>query len=264
MTSYGLIVALGSSFAAGPGIEPYDDVAAMRSSNNYAHHLARCLDAQLVDLTVSGATTANVVDTPQQSAMGTSEFAPQLADLPANADVVTVTVGGNDLQFAGSMLCTALLREDPDSPLLDMMGTTFPDGIPEVSEAVVAEATQGLIRVVDGVRAKAPRARVVLVDYVSVLEAGISAPETTPFTAAELPKLLSLQNGVARVFADAAAQRDVDLLVASELSRGHSLGSPDPWVQPYDSALENIAGSFHPNEAAMMAIADALARLLTD
>lgn len=51
MSSFRLIAALGSSFAAGPGIEPIEDAQAMRSSNNYAHQLARRLNAQLNLLT---------------------------------------------------------------------------------------------------------------------------------------------------------------------------------------------------------------------
>lgn len=263
MSSYQLIAALGSSFAAGPGIEPIEDARAMRSSNNYPHQLARRLDAQLVDLTVTGATSANVIDTPQQPAVGIGEFPPQLDGLPADAEVVTVTVGGNDLQFAGSMLYSALMHEDPNGPLAEMMSPMFPAGIPAASEEIIAEAVLGLIRVIDGVRANAPAARIVLVDYLSVLDTGASTPETTPFTEAELPKLLALQSAVERVFAEAAPQRDVDLLLASQLNRDHALGSAEPWVQPFYADPMKIAGSFHPNRAGMAAIADGVAELLT-
>jgi hypothetical protein len=56
--SYRHLVALGSSFAAGPGIEPIADRGAMRSARNYPHVLAEHFGAQLTDLTVSGATIA--------------------------------------------------------------------------------------------------------------------------------------------------------------------------------------------------------------
>lgn len=263
MTTARHLVALGSSFAEGPGIEPVADAQAMRSSNNYAHQLARRLGWQLRDLSVTGATSANVVDTPQQSQIGPGQFPPQLEGLPGNADVVTVTVGGNDLQFSGSMLYAALKHEQPSSPLLELMEPMFPSGIPPASEAVIAEATGGLVAVIDGIRAQAPNARVVLVDYLTVLEADISTPETTPFVAEELSKLLALQTAIERVFADAAAHRDVDLLLASELGRGHSLGSANPWVQPLHTALDKIGGSFHPNQAGMTAIADGLVGLLS-
>ena len=59
------IAALGSSFAAGPAIEPIVDTTARRSSNNYAHLTAAALDAKLTDLTSSGATLLNVLSQPQ-------------------------------------------------------------------------------------------------------------------------------------------------------------------------------------------------------
>ena len=54
---YRHVASLGSSFAAGPGIEPAADRAARRSARNYPHLLAARLGAELTDLTVSGATT---------------------------------------------------------------------------------------------------------------------------------------------------------------------------------------------------------------
>ena len=93
-----LVAALGSSFAAGPGIEPVADTGAMRSGANNAHLLATTLGADLTDLTVSGATTANILDEPQLSRTGV-RYPPQVSGLPAEADLVTVTAGGNDLQI---------------------------------------------------------------------------------------------------------------------------------------------------------------------
>lgn len=61
------ITALGSSFAAGPGIPPQINRMAGRSSNNYAHLLAARLGADPTDLTVSGATLNNILLEPQQA-----------------------------------------------------------------------------------------------------------------------------------------------------------------------------------------------------
>jgi hypothetical protein len=57
-------VALGSSMAAGPGIRPHVPGApwpAFRSARNYAHLVANTLGLDLVDVTYSNATTANVM-----------------------------------------------------------------------------------------------------------------------------------------------------------------------------------------------------------
>jgi hypothetical protein len=57
--------------AAGPGIRPSADGApfrAGRSARNYAHLVAQRLGLDLVDVTYSGATTANVLTDPQNGA----------------------------------------------------------------------------------------------------------------------------------------------------------------------------------------------------
>lgn len=260
VNAFKVIAALGSSFAAGPGIEPVADAAAMRSAKNYAHQLADRLSAELVDLTVSGATTANVIDTPQQSPTGSS-YPPQVDGVPANADAITVTAGGNDLQYAGAMLYVAWRRLEPGSPMVPMLGAMFSDGIPAPTDEAVEAATAGLVRVVEKAREKAPNARILLVDYLTVLDA--DSLDHTPFDQDELEQFLVIQTAIATVFRDAAARTGADLILASALSEGHALGSAEPWVQSFHQDMATTAGSFHPNEAGMTAIAAELERTLT-
>ena len=261
MSDYKLIAALGSSFAAGPGIEPIADVAAMRSQRNYAHQLAERIDAHLVDLTVSGATTANIVDTAHQTADG-FVFPPQVDGVPIDTDIVTVTAGGNDLEFLGSMLYAAWRRREPESPVLSFLEPMFPDGIALPTDAATEGAVAGLVRVVEGARDKAPNARILLVDYLTVLDETSRLPNL--FSPEEFAQLLSIQRAIGRVFTDVASRTGADLIPASSLSRGHGLGTQDPWVQPFHQVLDPVqtGASFHPNEAGMAAIAAELERLL--
>ena len=225
MSTYHLIAAVGSSFAAGPNIEPMAEAAAMRSERNYAHQLADRLRAGLVDLTVSGATTANVLDTPQQVADGLT-YPPQLDGVPSDADVVTITAGGNDLQFAAAMLYLAWLRSKPQSPLVPMLGAMFPDGIPQPTPEAIEQATAGLVRAIEKARLKAPGARVLLVDYQTVLDE--NSTEATPFSDEELGQFLAIQRAIGQVFSDAAARTTAELIRASALSTDHALGSAEP------------------------------------
>jgi lysophospholipase L1-like esterase len=232
----------------------------MRSQKNYAHQLAERLGARLVDLTVSGATTANIVDTPQQTVRGTV-YLPQVDGVPAEADVVTVTAGGNDLQFAAAMLYAAWLSRKPKSPMVPMLRAMLPDGIRLPTERAVDEAATGLVRVIEKVRAKAHGARVLLVDYLTVLDSA-SGP-AAPFSDEELGQFLVIQSAVGQVFRDAATRTGAELILASSLSTGHALGSPEPWVQPFHQNLALTGASFHPNEAGMAAIAAELERVLS-
>jgi lysophospholipase L1-like esterase len=255
------IAALGSSFAAGPTIEPVEDVEAMRSSRNYAHLLAGSLGAALVDLTVSGATTANILHTPQRTMTG-REFAPQLAGLPADVDLVTITAGGNDLQFIGSMLFAAWRRHDADGPLVQMFGQGFAEGLPEVTDDDIGLVAASLTEVVAGVRARSAGARVVLVDYLSVVTGDTPTGPDAVFDAEELSVFLRIQNALARAYQVAAERSGAELLAVSSISTGHGLGSSDPWVFGFVPDVRLTAGSFHPNAAGMQAVADELGRFL--
>ncbi|MFD5872640.1 SGNH/GDSL hydrolase family protein [Streptomyces sp. NPDC060322] len=261
MTQYLRVVALGSSFAAGPGIEPVENSSAMRSKRNYAHLVAERLGADLIDLTVSGATTSTILDTPQITMEGV-EFAPQIEGVPADADLVTLTAGGNDLQFAGSMLYEAWLQRDPNSPLVTMMAPQFPRGIPTPTTEAIEEMAQGLIRIVQTVRSRAAGARVILVDYLTVLGHATGPDNDEPFSAAQKAAFRRIQDGIAQAYGIAAHRTGAEVLRASELSAQHALGSPEPWVLGYQPTLESTAHSFHPNEKGMDAVAGALVELL--
>lgn len=255
------IAALGSSFAAGPTLEPVADVEAMRSTRNYPHLLAAGLGADLVDLTVSGATTANILHTPQQTMSG-REFAPQLDGVPPEADLVTVTAGGNDLRFIGSMLFAAWSRHEPDGPLAQMLGQGFTSGLPDAGAGDIELTAAGLAAIVDAVRRRAPQARVILVDYLTVVTEHTPAGDRAIFDAAQLQVFLRLQAALAQAYRTAADRSGAELLAVSTVSADHGLGSDDPWVIGFRADMATTAGSFHPNEAGMAAIADRLRRLV--
>ena len=254
------IAALGSSFAAGPTLQPVDDVEAMRSTRNYPHLLAEALGADLVDLTVSGATTANILHTPQQTMNG-RVFAPQIDGLPAEADLVTITAGGNDVQFIGSMLFAAWFRHEPAGQLVQMLGQGFTGGLPDAGAEEIELAAAGLTAIVDAVGHRARRARVILVDYLTVVTKDTPAGDGAVFSAEDLQVFLRLQAALAEAYRTAADRSGAELLAMSTISADHGLGSDDPWVIGFQADMATTAGSFHPNPAGMTSIADHLHRL---
>jgi lysophospholipase L1-like esterase len=87
-------VAMGSSFAAGPGLPsrvPGSPRRAGRSTGNYAHLVARALSLDLHDVTFSGATTGDILG---PSAAGQPA---QVDALTPDTALVTITAGGNDV-----------------------------------------------------------------------------------------------------------------------------------------------------------------------
>jgi lysophospholipase L1-like esterase len=99
-------VALGSSFAAGPGLRPRSPGSprhAMRSSINYAHLLADRLGLQLTDVSWSGPTAAQIAERlPGRPA--------QLEAVTADTALVTLTCGGNDVGYIPRLTRASLPR----------------------------------------------------------------------------------------------------------------------------------------------------------
>jgi lysophospholipase L1-like esterase len=253
---YRHVASLGSSFAAGPGIQPVDDRRARRSARNYPHLLAERLGARLTDLTVSGATTETILAFPQR--LFTHVFPPQLQGLPADADLVTITAGGNDLRYAGSMIRFGVAGRLSERTITRPLAALFSrGGVPKPSAAEVEAAAQNLTRIVSAVRSKAPGARVLLVDYVTVLGPATRPGPEVPFDGAILDALRRLGEKVTELFAAAATLSAADLVLASARSQQHALGTPQPWVTGLPS-LRALAGAFHPNAEGMRGVAETI------
>lgn len=253
------VVSLGSSFAAGPFIPPVVDADAGRSGRNYPHLVAARLGAELVDLTVSGATTATILDEPQTTITG-KVYEPQIESVPRNADVVTITAGGNDMTYTASMLFAAFRRLDPAHPASRMLAQRFPDGLLEPSDNMVETAETGLVRIVECVADRTENARVVLVDYLTVIGGGTSGG--TWFDDAERDLFLRMRTALEGAYERAAEQSGAELVRMSELSRDHGLDSAEPWVRGLLTNPASSAGSFHPNALGMERVAEELLRLL--
>ncbi|TQS44002.1 SGNH/GDSL hydrolase family protein [Cryptosporangium phraense] len=252
--TYRHVVALGSSFAAGPGIPPVVDAAAGRSGANYAHLFADAIGARLTDLTVSGATTATVLDQPQR--VGRTTFPPQLSGVPEDADLVTVTVGGNDLGYLQTMLRLAWANQFQRRWWTRAAGNRLARGPVPVADPDIVVG--GLTAIVDAVHERAPGARVVLVDYLTLLE----EKTVPPFTDVQHRALRALGRRVSGAFAVAAQATGAGLVQASVLSAGHGVGTAEPWVNGFVPSTRRATSAFHPNAAGMRAIADELVRTL--
>jgi lysophospholipase L1-like esterase len=252
--------ALGSSFASGPGIDPVTHAEAGRSGRNYPHQLAALLGADLTDLTVSGATTATILDQPQVTMTG-AVFPPQLDRLPATAGLVTVTAGGNDLRYMASMLFTAWNRVRPGGPVAAMLAPEVPDGVPAPTAADVERTAAGLTAIVAGVRERAPSARILLVDYLTVIGDRTGPGPGIPFEPAEIARFRALQTALEEAYALAAARSGAALVAVSAISREHALGAADPWISPFSATPAGALGSLHPNAAGMAAVARTIASL---
>ena len=247
------IAALGSSFAAGPSIEPIENQAAGRSSRNYAHQLAEKLNAELVDLTVSGATILNVLD--EKQATGGQVFDPQLDHLPADVDIVTLTCGGNDINYLGSLTHDTLVSH---------LGAKHPlaAGISNAPALDPQTLTDRLVKVLDKIHKVAPQSKVYLVEYPAIIGNHTRSRYDIALTAKRIKHYEAVADMLAQAYVDAAEARSFSEVVAiAELSRDHGLGSEEPWIRGFsvDMMLYGPA-TYHPNLAGHTAVAGTLYR----
>jgi ricin-type beta-trefoil lectin protein/GDSL-like lipase/acylhydrolase family protein len=230
-------VAMGSSFAAGPGIPPAQSgngaAACSRSANNYAGIVAREIGANLTDVSCSGATTANVLTDSQ------SGQPPQISAVTSATKVVTVTIGGNDVDYLGS-LGAYTCQDDGgsgcagvDRNAIDQAFTALPGRIENV---------------VNAVHGVAPGAHVYLVNYFTILPDS-GACTGVPLTADQLTYERSIASRLATATSTAAAATASTLVDLAAASHGHDACSAAPWVETGHPAAGR--SQYHPNEAGM-------------
>lgn len=236
-------VALGSSYAAGTaigGIKPGSPQRCGRSPVNYAALLAQRLGLDLADASCGGAMTTHLLGT-------WDELPAQLATLRPDTALVTITVGGNDVGFVRNLFAASC------------------DGGPDcaqpmpVTEQDWAAMEQGLRQIVAKVRLQAPRARIVFVDYLTVVPEGRTCA-ALKLDEAEARSAVASAQRLARLTAEVAHSAGASLLPASRLSASHTACDADPWSVASPGSAPGTP--WHPNAAGHAAVAAALADLL--
>jgi lysophospholipase L1-like esterase len=235
--------------AAGPGIKPSAPGAPFgsgRSARNYAHLVAEQLGLDLADVTFSGATTANLLTERQRNAP------PQIEALDGTETLVTITIGGNDVGYVPLLMgaaLPALLRKLPSiRELLDRGARE--KALQGVGDALSAVGT--------AVRRRAPRARVMFVDYLTLLPPpGVAAPPLST-EQADLGRFVAER--LEEATAAAAQSTGCEVVRAGQASREHHAWSADPWTVGAGLPLPWRPAPFHPNAAGMRAAADLILR----
>lgn len=243
-------VAMGSSFAAGPGITPYVADAPPRcgrSTLNYAHQLAEKRGLDLVDVSCSGATTAAILEP-------WNELPAQIDAVDGDTTLVTVTIGGNDVFYIGNLMSISCQE-------LAGQGKIAADKCrpPQTAtEADYARLEDGLRRIAAGVKQRAPKAILVFLDYPAVLPPmGTCAATPVPDSAAAAGRAATAR--VEALTAKVAQEAGAKLVKVSALSQGHDACAAEPWMTGFPAAG---GVPYHPNLAGMTAQAVALDEVL--
>ena len=209
--------ALGDSYASGYGVPPYDGLCG-RSQSAYAVQVDGRMKIELDDFVAcAGATTESLV------AGG------QLAALDASTDLVTISIGGNDVGWSTAVTACLGGTDTQCAGALAATRTTVTQVLPGLLDAVYTQ-----------VSASAPEAHVVVTGYPRLF-----SPEHGPFLGASAAEQDALNDGadlLNAVIAEAAADHGFQFVDVTARFLGHGVNAPDAWIL---GPLE--PGAFHPD-----------------
>lgn len=117
-----------------------------------------------------------------------------------------------------------------------------------------------MMEVVDRVHARSPQARILLVEYLTLLGAHIQPHLQLTLNAEQIRTHQDVARSLGAAYRWVAERRDwCEVVEVAERSWEHGLGSESPWVEGVSlwDILQGVT-PLHPNEKGMEAVADML------
>lgn len=251
-------VAIGDSYTAAGGTGRTErQSGCLRSAANYPNLLARRLDLELTDVSCGGADSTHLLES-QKTRKG--NVPPQIEALSETTDLVTVGMGGNDLDAFAVLVsnCVVVARTDPEgSPCSDY---DTQGGGSRTAEAA-AQIQERLINSIGYIVAAAPNARIVLVGYPRFAPARGTCEEL-PLAEGDYAFARRLSEGVQDAIRTAAARTGADFADVYAASRGHDVCSDDPWMAGSKPQFEDAA-PYHPFPEEQRAVARIIEDVVT-
>ncbi|MEU4703002.1 SGNH/GDSL hydrolase family protein [Nonomuraea dietziae] len=246
-TSVAHYVALGDSYTAGPGIPDETDANCGRSDRNYPTLTAAAIAVPaLGDVSCAGATTAHMT-----SSQGTAP--PQLDALRPTTDLVTLGIGGNDINVSGIIArCVLLGKLNPSGSPCKASYTIA--GIDQLDQRLKTTAAK-VDTVLQDIRRRSPDARVLVVGYPVIMpDDGSNCYATVPIARGDAPWLRDVEKRLNTMLAGRAAANGAGFVDTYTGSIGHDPCKPIGvrWMEPMEGV--DSAG-LHPNAAGHQAMA---------
>lgn len=234
-------VSLGDSYAAGPFIpNPVLPLGCLKSDHNYPHLAAPSI-GPLKDPSCSGATTDDMTNPQEVEIDGPNP--PQFNSLEAGTEVVSLTIGGNDIGF--SEIAESCITLNPfSSPCKNKYDSGGKD---QIAERIAATAPK-VAAVLQGIHSRSPKARVFVVNYPAIFpETGNGCWPQMPISFSDAPYLRSKEQELDAMLATQAANNGATLVNWYQASIGHDAckSSSVRWVEPL--LPENPSAPIHPN-----------------
>lgn len=260
----GRYVALGSSFAAGPGLAPGKPPApgaparCGQSMANYPTLLAERLNLVLVDRSCSGAQTANILGS-------WGEIPPQIEAVTPDTRLVTLTIGGNDLNYVGNAFAASCRAQvAAASPALPGEKARVCPALFIPSEADYAADEDRLRQIVREIHRRAPSARVMFVQYLTLVPTPDRMCPAIAMSPEDADVLRTIAQRLGELTLRAAAAEGAQVVQMNEASARHTPCDKAPWLNGPKFGQQATDGiGWHLNAAGMKATADGIAYWLT-
>jgi lysophospholipase L1-like esterase len=214
-------VALGDSFSSGVGTASYTlSSSCKRSTYAYPWLVAQQrANTALTFVACSGATTSSLL-------------ASQIGSVTSETDLVTVTIGGNDIGFADLIVQCTLAN---CSTALDSTRASLTSFLGPRLDAVYGAITS-----------RAPSAKVVILGYPRMFSSA-SCWGTLGITSTERTKANQLADALDQLMRARAAAHGFAYQSAIQPFTGHAVCSSSAWLNGLN--LASTGESYHPNRA---------------
>jgi lysophospholipase L1-like esterase len=246
-------VALGDSYASGPGIpeQRADPIGCQRSAQNYPALLAQELRIRdYTDVSCGGARTDNMT-APQP--VRPVHHPAQFDALRPDTDLVTITIGGNDINIGDLWLACAQLG--PTDPAGDPCQRQVTAGGTDLYAQRIALAAPKVGQALEAIRQRSPRATVLLVGYLRILPSATGCYPTFPIARGDVRYVNGVEQQLTAMLADQASNHGAVFVDSYARSLGHDACQQPGvrWVE--GTAATTAAAPDHPNALGMQEVA---------
>jgi lysophospholipase L1-like esterase len=252
----GPVVALGDSYTAG-GLLPADPGAVppgcLRSTKAYPVLVARALGAPLTDAACASAGVKNMTQ-PQRTYLGTNPA--QLGALAPDDALVLLTLSGDDTGFLNVLHeCVKLSFTAPwGSPCR----AHYTAGGRDQLAAAVSAVAPKMAQVLAAIRARAPRARIVMVGYPDLFPQSGGCWPAVPITGRDVAYLRGIEVELNAMLAVDAVSAGAIFVNTYAPTAGHDFCTAES-VRDVEGLLPgSLVLPFHPNARGQAAIAAAV------
>jgi lysophospholipase L1-like esterase len=245
----GPYVSLGDSYTSAPLVltPTGNPIGCGRSTHNYPSDVARVIaPSSFTDVSCGSATTANMTQ-PQSVPFGGTN-PPQFNALSSADSLVTVGIGGNDAGLIG--VAEECAKLDIIRPTGSACKNHYAAAGGDPNTAAVNAAGPKVAAVLQGIHARSPQARVVIVGYPDGLPVnGSNCWPVVPLSSGDIAYTNSLEQRLNSVIANDAANNAATYVDTFTSSVGHD-ACKSPGTAWVNGVVPTSPGyPLHPNQA---------------